>query len=251
MPRKTRASSRKTRRNKATRRRRYRSRRMRGGDGVTSCPAGSVHILEDGLETAGPDQIICYGDSLTSCTTVTVVMEDNWKIGAHMQSPTYVHRLEAKNPNNKSKAPAQRVNPETILPLIKDKLTNDVNFIGKSIKAIYIVGEPTSFHIYNKHFDISTGEGKGEFEPILNNAYSEVIRNIVVYNKKPNGSNNNSCGTVKEPLSDSNKLQFFRNQFGADRFTPATQIVIMPNKNIQAATGQHFLIQADGTLDIS
>jgi hypothetical protein len=176
-----------------------------------------VPILEDCIKIASPAQKICYGNTITSCTTVTVVMENNWKIGSHINTVTHYYI----NP--------QVLNPETLLPAIGDILSRNPNFTG-NIKAIYIYGDSGLFELSKRQSSFVYSR--------LNNTNSKGQRGlsftnpIVLYRENRN--------TIVQAL----------NSIFGNKITDETVIRINPMVTVEQKYKNHFLVNENGELDM-
>jgi hypothetical protein len=216
---KRRGTTRKTRSN-----RRRTMRRLRGGAKADSCPAGSIIILEDKLRIADPTQKICYGDEITTCSTVTIVMRNKYKIGAHFNG-TFFQYPET------SGGRVQNINPTTILTKIKEKLDTNENFRGSTIEKIYLMTSFSNLYIHR--------DQHGAFKSNLNNNISQA--------RLPVGR--------RVVLTDANKMDFFNSAFPG-KVTNDTVIEIHKDKQVQflAASKKgrvsHMIVNEDGSLDL-
>ena len=232
MPRKTRKVQRKGRKF---------TRRMRGG-GTTVCPTPedsetNINIVEDQLKVANPQQSICYGDTITSCTTLTVVLEDNWKVGLHINPATYELSLQ-------NLAPKQTYTPENIVAAVKDLLNTNDNVKGKKIKSIYLLGDSHGYYahgIYNKKQQKYVGFA--ENNSTLNNANTKKLREV----QSTIEGNTNSMKRQTD-INMKNAVSFFKTHFGADRFLDPIDLVVNPK--ITISDGNHYIIKADGMIDL-
>lgn len=250
MPR--RISSRKTKtKRKATRKATRRSRVMCGGVSLgvgvgiseTSCavegvvPENVVVIPEDTLKIARPDQSICYGDVFTTCLSFTVVMENKWKVGVHINPTSY-----KKQTNGNATIPEQKITPFNLLQKVKETLDTDEHFRGQKIKAVYLLSALNSIWttgVYGMNYSFRSYKNN-----IHNNISSEAIE----------ASENEATNTQQGPKQFKDKdevLGFLQHNFG-DRliehplveFEVGIEVEHMKRKN------EHFKVKEDGSLDL-
>ncbi len=177
-----------------------------------------VPVLEDCIKIAGPGQKLCFGNTITSCIAVAIVMENNWKIGAHI------------NPLTNMYIEAQDLNPLTLLSSIESILQENPHFSG-SIKAIYIYGE-------SDVFELSRDSTTRKYSRI-NNTNSRATRESQLF-----GSTLSLYSARKEDI-----VRAFNTIF-ANKITPNTIIRINPTLELQSMKGHHFLVNEDGSLDL-
>ena len=76
-------------------------------------------VVEDSIVFVEPEGEICYGDTITTCTTVTVVFDDNSKIGLHINPmPLYLR----ENLSNSTTTPEPIITYENIWDKINPSL---------------------------------------------------------------------------------------------------------------------------------
>lgn len=210
------------------------TRRQRGG-GISSCVRRGhpntfglgvrkmVPILEDEFQVVRPEQWICYGDTITSCMTFTVVMENNWKIGVHINPLTAIYS-------------PQKYTPLNILSKIQEKLRTHPNFSG-NIKAIYIFGDSQSFFLSKNTTDTYKR---------LNNV------NSIAQIKEPAPRNTLFIAGVPAqfPKAKNKQIIAILNSILYDKITPTTVIKINPNITVESKNQHHFFILENGDLDI-
>lgn len=228
--------------------RKTRKLRMRGG-GIESCriigrgeetstgAPKTIIILEDEMRVAGPEQVICYGDTFTTCQTLTIVFEDNWKVGIHLNATMFVLYDNAAT-----------YNPITLLPMVKHLMSVHPKLIGKSIKYIYLVSSLDSSVLHKRN--------ERTFFETLNNT-SSMLR-----------LNERARKAILADEGDSGRIlrDYFTQIFGA-RITDETEIFDINDKQIQhtvpllqtarmrrnfpqARKNQHFYIFEDGSLEL-
>jgi len=231
-------------------RRTTRKHRMRGG-GTASCAlsgaSGSgttsdgapktITVLEDEMRVAGPAQMLCFGDTFTTCQTLIIVMNDNWKVGVHLNSTMF---LAYDN--------ATTYNPITLLPLLKTLFLTHPQFQDKPIRYIYLVSSIDSSVLHKRN-------ATSFFETINNS--SSMLRLPANANSKILSGLENSPAMMR---------QLFTQVFG-DQIRDATQILDINNKEVKFTTPlaesipfpngfpvekrrQHFFVYQDGTLEI-
>lgn len=209
----------------------------RSGETSTGSPK-MITILEDEMRVASPEQMICYGDTFTTCQTLTIVMQDNWKVGVHINGAMYTRYDNATT-----------FNPETVIPMFKTLLNTHPKFIGKTIKYIYLASALSSSVLQKRNAN--------SFFETLNNSNS-MARLPAAANRKILRNENNAGSLVKS---------FFTQVFGADRITDDTEILDIQNKQVQhreslsgnfyarnnfpdGRKNQHFYVFEDGSLEL-
>ncbi len=181
----------------------------------------TVPVLEDCIKIANPRQKLCYGNTVTSCTTFTIVMENNWKIGVHMSTAAHYTGIP------------QNINPDTILTEVQTILRNNANFSG-NIKYLYILGDADSF-------ELSKLPGNGPYRR-LNNNVTVGFKNISNYTY--NNDSISLYGATKNTIIE------VLNPMLLNKITPQTVIKINPGLAIKSAKGNYFLVKEDGTLHL-
>lgn len=222
---------------------------MRGG-GTKSCEltgqvgkqtsVGSskvVTILEDELRVASPEQIICYGDTFTTCQTLTIVMEDNWKVGVHLNSAMFLRYDNGTT-----------YNPVTLIPILKTLLSTHPKYKDSNIKAIYLVTSLSSSVL-------SKDPGANIFFEMINNSNSMARLQ------------KNQRKVLRNEFDGDDLLKSFFRQVFPGKVTDTTFIYDGPNKQVQHGVAleakayvndnipndrklQHFFIFEDGTLEL-
>lgn len=177
-----------------------------------------VSIEEDELKIIAPDHWICYGDTITSCITFTVVMENNWKIGAHIQPAT---ELFGGNP--------QKYTPFNLLTKIQEILASDPNFSG-AIKYIYIFGDSQ--------------------ELILSKTNSNTYKRL----NNVNSIGFVEAGRPRNSLllnsADSARIRTALNSTFHNKITQASVIQINSRITVQSGRRHHFFVLENGAIDI-
>jgi hypothetical protein len=103
-------------------------------------------VVEDSIVFVEPEGEICYGDTITTCTTVTVVFDDNSKIGLHI-NPMPLYLREAIS--NSTSTPEPIITYENIWNKISE-LREINNKIRNAVKAVYIISSP-ELNIYDNY----------------------------------------------------------------------------------------------------
>lgn len=206
-----------------------RTRRMRGGANQDSCKKypNAVVLLEDKGSVVGPLGKICYGDEFTTCMVITVVMENNYKIGAHINPYNFLTSTNDRflDPST----PRQNLNPETVLPYMQNIMRTVPQFQSSRIKYIYVITAMYGLYV------VQTPSG---FRTNINNNQSGQARR--------------KAGSSVE-LTDINKRDFFERVFPG-KLTDRTQITLLVEQQVQYQTSggrAHFIIREDGSLDLT
>jgi hypothetical protein len=168
-------------------------------------------IVENGIEYVPPEGEISYGDTITTCTTVTIVFENNSKIGLHYNPATYL--AEQKS------AP---LNLDSMFDKIKEKIREN-KLEGHPIKSIYILGS-SSYYIDN--------------DQLLN------VNTLQV--REPNKNKRNK----RESLDLDNIKNLFENKLKDTGNTILDNALLgcFPGVVIESRAGNYVLIKSDGTL---
>ena len=192
-----------------------------------------VGIIEDQISVASPHQWICYGDTFTTCTTVTLVMEDNWKIGAHINPFTYLHMEDS-----------QTLNPVTLLPVFRTLLETHPNFTTNKIKKIYLI--TTRSDLFLRKLTKRQGLFRKQ-----TNVYLRTLNNNTTQERQKELEKVATLGT----LGNEAALRIMLNQVFPKHMTPKTQIEVHRKTEVSTSgdpnTGKHFFILEDGSLDIT
>ena len=220
-----------------------RTRKMRGG-GLDSCAVrnyknkmnplwkhpyafgNTVTVVEDQLQVASPNQKLCFGDEFTTCSAIIVVMQNNYKVAAHINPYNYMIQGEFGTK-------IQRYNPVTVLPEINTILTTNPNFMNSTIKIIYLVSSMGSFSILKN--------SQRRYKTNLNNEQSAAFR--------PAAQN---ASVSQEELTNRNAHEFFKAVFPG-KVTPQTRIEFHTNKQVEHYSSggvEHFLVDESGALDL-
>jgi hypothetical protein len=95
-------------------------------------------LVEDSIAFIEPEGEICYGGTIDTCTTVTVIFDDNSKIGLHINPmPLYLREYQ----NNSTSTPEPIITYENIWDKISE-LREINNKIRNAVKAVYIISSP-------------------------------------------------------------------------------------------------------------
>jgi hypothetical protein len=103
-------------------------------------------IIENGIEYVTPEGEISYGDTITSCTTVTIIFNENYKIALHYNPATYLF--------DASSCP---LNLNSMFEQINRTIIEN-NLSGVPIKAIYIFGASSYYEDNEVLLNINTQE---------------------------------------------------------------------------------------------
>ena len=211
------------------------TRRMRGGH-LESCVVREnspmnplykfgnfVTVTEDQMKIAKPTQRFCFGDAFTTCTVVAIVMENGYKVAAHINPVNHI----LSNVNEAT--PRQKYNPETLLPAFQKLLETNPNFRSSNIKNIYVITSLGDININRPT--------RGIYDTnIYNDQYAQIRKNVGQYTT----------------LGNLNKVAFFTSIFPG-KITRTTVIDLQKNKVVQhsARSESHFYIKEDGSLDLT
>ena len=130
-------------------------------------------IIENGIEYVGPEGEISYGDTITSCTTVTIIFNENHKIGLHYNPATYIFEGDSLAP----------LNIDTMFEKINRKIIEN-NLSEVPIKAIYIFGASRYFQHNSVLLNMNTKEVRGGESEALNSSgirklFGEKLSNTI------------------------------------------------------------------------
>lgn len=179
-------------------------------------------IEEDSIKIGTPEQILCYGNAITSCTTISIVLENNWKIGIHM------------NPASHMLLKDQIINPLTAIPMLQLYLRTHPEFVDNPIKKIYVQTERPVL--------------------ILQSFKTSINNNVSAIQGIPEESD-------QIMLTDGNARTFFQECFGSEVVTATTEIRVILGAEVQYSRTRvcrpgcpngpdHMFILEDGTLDL-
>ena len=201
------------------------------------------------LKIASPEQSICYGDTVTSCTTLTILMEDGWKIGAHINPLSY-YKADVLGDTTIQK---QTINPTNLVSKCKEILDTNEHFKDNKIKSIYLLGDSGTFWstaIINEETYEQVGYVANS-SAINNNNSKERLK---AANKYVNEADPSKGTIMLTTLRSDNGLDFFKFHFGGEKFVKNVSFTLSPYTTIKAGSsnpkGQHFIVKADGSLDL-
>jgi hypothetical protein len=168
-------------------------------------------IVENGIEYVPPEGEISYGDTITTCTTVTIVFENNSKISLHYNPATYL-----ADPNSTP------LNIDSMFDKIKEKIREN-KLERHPIKSIFILGS-SSYYIDN--------------DQLLN------VNTLQV--REPNKNKRNK----RESLDHDNIKKLFENKLKdtGNTFLAEPLLVCFPGVVVESRAGNYVLIKSDGTL---
>lgn len=185
-----------------------------------------VTVEEDQLKVAGPTQKFCFGDEFSTCSAIIVVMENNYKVAAHINP--YMYLVQGSYG-----VPIQKYNPVTVLPEINTILITNPNFISSTINKIYLVSSLGHFYILKN--------SQRRYKTNINNEQSAAAR--------PGAKN---VSVRQEQLTDRNARDFFAVVFPG-KVTAQTRIEIHEEKQVEyqrSGGREHFFVNETGVLDL-
>jgi len=167
-------------------------------------------LVEDSIAFVEPEGEICYGDTIDTCTTVTVVFDDNSKIGLHINPMPLYYREYKININS---TPEPVITYENIWNKISE-LRGINNKTKNAVKAVYIISSPDLVNIDNNKIRSSNINQRGSL--ITKESMTTILE------KKLPGFSRGSTNLIYQ-----------------------TKITLEANKN----NTHHLVIRVDGTLD--
>ena len=174
-------------------------------------------LVEDSIAFVEPEGEICYGGTIDTCTTITVIFDDNSKIGLHINpSPLQIREVF----QNFNSTPEPIVSYENVWDKIREvrreneKLTN-------SVKGVYVITSPQL---------ITRGS------PV----------NLVGHVRSEGNAQVNQNATV---LSSTSLREIVEQNISG--FTTNTVFEYDPNISLHSTENpkHHLVIRADGTID--
>ena len=174
-------------------------------------------LIEDSIAFVEPEGEICYGGTIDTCTTITVIFDDNSKIGLHINpSPLQIREVF----QNFNSTPEPIVSYENVWDKIREvrreneKLTN-------SVKGVYVITSPQL---------ITRGS------PV----------NLVGHVRSEGNAQVNQNATV---LSSTSLREIVEQNISG--FTTNTVFEYDPNISLHSTENpkHHLVIRADGTID--
>jgi hypothetical protein len=184
-------------------------------------------LIEDSIAFIEPEGEICYGGTITTCTTVTVVFDDKSKIGIHINPQPLLERnlFSGKNPfapdiANKYDTPNPIITYENLWDKIRE-LRRQNNKLENTVYAIYIISSPQ----------------------LIIRASPEIVKGHI-------RSATNSILNVKSSLLNKTTLRDLV-RTNVEKFTENTVFEYDPDISLQESKDpeHHLVIRANGTLD--
>ena len=223
--------------------------------GIASCRRRPMHetdvdtgkcvtVLEDQFKIVRPDQWICFGSAVSSCLTITIVMNNHWKVATHMQPGTYTYSFfqtpvpTQNKPFNSEFLPYQFCNPKTVLVELKNVVRNHPDFKDAMIKYIHIAAAQQGLYFYQK-------TKPPRYIKTNLNSTNTTSKNNLHWMKRKNELA--AQGFEKVELNDRNKRTFFSSIFPG-KISDATKIFIELGLNINGRNKGFIYILEDGTL---
>ena len=107
-------------------------------------------IKENSIELVEPDGEISFSDTISSCTAVTVVFNNNYKIGLHIGLAFYTKEEDEHGLNafGEGSAPPAIVTLVNMADKIKELYDPTKEINGENIKAIYIFSNDYDIYSY-------------------------------------------------------------------------------------------------------
>lgn len=195
-------------------------------------------VLEDQLKIVRPDQWVCFGSAVSSCLTITIVMNNNWKISTHIQPASFQFMFHESSipsqnkPFNGNIVPYQFCNPQNVLPVLKNIVMNHPDFKNAMIKYIHIAAATSSLYFYEK-----TTTPK-YIKTNLNSNNTKTRKNMEKIQAE---------GYQQVKLTDSNKQRFFSSMFPG-KISSQTKIFLELSLDINGVRGGYIFVLEDGTL---
>jgi hypothetical protein len=184
-------------------------------------------LIEDSIAFVEPEGEICYGGTITTCTTVTVVFDDKSKIGIHINPQPLLERniFPGVNPftpdiPNKYHTPNPIITYENLWDKIRE-LRRQNNKLENTVYAVYIISSPN----------------------LILRGIPEIVKGHI-------RSATNSFFNVKSSLLNKTTLRDLV-QTNVEKFTENTVFEYDPDISLQESKDpeHHLVIKANGTLD--
>jgi len=174
-------------------------------------------LVEDSIAFVEPEGEICYGGTIDTCTTVTVLFDDNSKIGLHINpSPLQLREIG----ENYYSTPEPIITYENLWDKIRE-LRRQNNKLENLVTALYIISSPQL---------ITRGFPKNLVGHLRSEGNAQV-------NKKYNLL---SSITLRKIVQDN-----------VNGFTEKSTFIYDPNISLHATenTDHHLVIRANGIID--
>jgi len=174
-------------------------------------------LVEDSIAFVEPEGEICYGGTIDTCTTVTVLFDDNSKIGLHINpSPLQLREID----ENYSSTPEPIITYENLWDKIRE-LRRQNNKLENLVTALYIISSP---QLITRGFPKNlVGHLRSEGNAQVNDMYSLLNHT-----------------TLRQIVQDN-----------VNGFTEKSTFIYDPNISLHATenTDHHLVIRANGTID--
>lgn len=179
-------------------------------------------IIENGIEYVTPEGEISYGDTITSCTTVTIIFNGNYKIALHYNAATYAFGGECP------------LNLNSMFEQINTTIRKN-NLSGVPIKAIYIFGSSRYYEDNEVLLNMNTQEVRESRAEATRAAALAVGRAAAAQAPRPARATVNSI----------------RNLFSRNIPNPIRHdalILQLENRDVNQKNSGYLLVKANGTL---
>jgi len=184
-------------------------------------------LIEDSIAFVEPEGEICYGGTIDTCTTVTVVFDDKSKIGIHINPQPLLERnvFSGVNPfapdiPNKYDTPNPIITYENLWDKIRE-LRRQNNKLENTVYAVYIISSPDL--ILRGTPEIVKGHIRSATNSILNAEFFFL-----------------NDATLRQLVQDN-----------IEEFTEKSTFIYHPKISLHATKNpeHHLVIRANGSLD--
>jgi hypothetical protein len=176
----------------------------------------SNFVLENNIQITPPSGEVCFGNTITTCLTICIILENNVKISLHINPATTFFDLE-----NLLIRQYETINPFNLIGKIKEKIEESYSLFGEStIKKIIILGA-AAYKIYVRL------DSQGKFGKKF---ICDDIVDFMPVNKFESTTIN-----VSDFILDSFKKYYVNNP------------EYIENYNINISDGAVYIVKADGT----
>jgi hypothetical protein len=180
----------------------------------------STFTIENNLDITEPEGEVCFGNTISSCLTFCIILEDNTKISVHI-NPFANHLAEGDLYPEDDQIILKKneiINVFNAISEIKKTLLT----INKRIKKVIVLGE-SKYKVYKNILTLNTF--------------------ITQQNMKEFMIENNFPGKDKYNIVPINILNFLKTEFNP--FYTDTTIFIL-KQNIEINGGQIYIVKSDG-----